>query len=97
MNTSTTWHVSTPGRTDVLYVGPVAVSSHRTALGASASTPSALKHIDDAELYAAARLMAAAPELLEALALLVAGTENSVSDTFIPLVKARAAIAKATS
>lgn len=43
-----------------------------------------------------ARLIAAAPELLEALELLTAGIENSVSDTYIPLVKARAAIAKAT-
>lgn len=43
-----------------------------------------------------ARLIAAAPDLLEALTLLVAGIENSVSDTYIPLVKARAAIAKAT-
>lgn len=42
-------------------------------------------------------LAAAAPELLEALALLVAGIENSVSETFIPLAKARAAIAKATN
>lgn len=43
-----------------------------------------------------ARLIAAAPELLEALELLTAGIESSVSDTYIPLVKARAAIAKAT-
>ena len=43
-----------------------------------------------------AHLIAAAPTLLEALWLLVAGIENSVSDTYIPLVKARAAIAKAT-
>jgi len=42
------------------------------------------------------QLAAAAPDLLEALALLVAGIENSVSYTYIPLVKARAAIAKAT-
>lgn len=42
------------------------------------------------------RLAAAAPDLLQALTLLVAGIENSVSDTYIPLVKARAAIAKAT-
>ena len=41
-------------------------------------------------------LASAAPKLLEALTLLVAGIENSVSDTYIPLVKARAAIAKAT-
>lgn len=41
-------------------------------------------------------LAAAAPELLEALTLLVAGIENSVSDTYIPLVKARTAIDKAT-
>jgi hypothetical protein len=33
---------------------------------------------------------------LEALTLLVAGIESSVSDTYIPLVKARDAIAKAT-
>lgn len=43
-----------------------------------------------------ARLIAAAPDLLESLTLLVAGIENSVSDTYIPLVKASAAIAKAT-
>ena len=42
------------------------------------------------------RLAAAAPDLLQALTLLVAGIENSVSDTYIPIVKARAAIAKAT-
>ncbi len=41
-------------------------------------------------------LAAAAPDLLEALSLLVAGIENSVSPTFIPLAKARDAIAKAT-
>ena len=46
--------------------------------------------------YANARLIAAAPELLEALTLLVAGIENSVSKTYIPLVRANAAIAKAT-
>lgn len=32
-------------------------------------------------------------ELLAAMELLVAGIENSVSETFIPLVKARAALA----
>ena len=42
------------------------------------------------------KLAAAAPDLLQTLTLLVAGIENSVSDTYIPLVKARAAIAKAT-
>ena len=42
------------------------------------------------------KLAAAAPDLLQALTLLVAGIENSVSDTYIPIVKARAAIAKAT-
>ena len=42
-----------------------------------------------------ARLIASAPDLLEALILLVAGIENAVSPTFMPLVKARAAIAKA--
>jgi hypothetical protein len=42
------------------------------------------------------RLAAAAPDLLEALSLLVAGIEDSVSPTFIPLAKARDAIAKAT-
>ena len=42
-----------------------------------------------------ARLIAASPDLLEALSLLVAGIEDSVSSTFIPLVKARTAIAKA--
>lgn len=42
------------------------------------------------------RIRDAAPDLLEALTLLVAGIENSVSDTYIPLVKARAAITKAT-
>jgi hypothetical protein len=41
-------------------------------------------------------LAAAAPDLLEALSLLVAGIEDSVSPTFIPLAKARDAIAKAT-
>ena len=41
------------------------------------------------------KLAAAAPDLLQALTLLVAGIENSVSDTYIPLVKARTAIAKA--
>jgi len=41
-------------------------------------------------------LAAAAPDLLEALRLLVAGIENSVSPTFIPLAKARDAIEKAT-
>lgn len=46
------------------------------------------------ERAANARLIAAAPDLLEALILLVAGIENSVSDTYIPLVKARAAITK---
>ena len=44
-----------------------------------------------------ARLIAAAPDLLEALELLVAGIENSVSDTYLPLAKARAAIVKATA
>lgn len=43
-----------------------------------------------------ARMIAASPELLEALTLLVAGIENSVSKTYIPLVRANAAIAKAT-
>ena len=43
-----------------------------------------------------AGVVAQRDELLEALRLLVAGIENSVSDTYIPLVKARAAIAKAT-
>lgn len=43
-----------------------------------------------------ASLIAAAPELLWALELLVAGIENSVSDTYIPLAKAREAIAKAS-
>lgn len=43
-----------------------------------------------------ARLIAAAPDLLEALSLLAAGIENSVSDTYLPLKKARAAISKAT-
>lgn len=47
------------------------------------------------ERVANARLIAAAPDLFEALNLLVAGIENSVSDTYIPLVKARVAIAKA--
>ena len=47
-----------------------------------------------AELIAG--VVAQRDELLEALRLLVAGIENSVSDTYIPLVKARAAIAKAT-
>ena len=41
-------------------------------------------------------LAAAAPDLLEALRLLVAGIEDSVSPTFIPLAKACDAIAKAT-
>ena len=41
-------------------------------------------------------LIAAAPELLGALELLVAGIENSVSQTYLPLQQARAAIAKAT-
>lgn len=50
---------------------------------------------DSINSEADARLIAAAPELLEALILLVAGIENSVSDTYVPLVKARAAIAKA--
>lgn len=36
-------------------------------------------------------------ELIEAMILLMAGIENSVSPTFIPMVKARAAIAKARS
>lgn len=51
---------------------------------------------DPAQQAANARLIAAAPELLEALTLLVAGIENSVSKTYIPLVRANAAIAKAT-
>lgn len=42
------------------------------------------------------RLIAAAPDLLDALSLLVAGIEDSVSPTFIPLAKARDAIVKAT-
>jgi hypothetical protein len=57
--------------------------AHGTDNVAAASTP------EDA------RLIAAAPELLEALTLLVAGIENSVSSTYIPLIKARTAIAKA--
>lgn len=42
-----------------------------------------------------ARLIAAAPDLYEALVLLVAGIESKCSETFIPLAKARAALAKA--
>jgi hypothetical protein len=54
--------------------------------------------LDEAQLenQANARLIAAAPELMEALSLLVAGIEDSVSPTFVPLAKARDAIAKAT-
>ena len=56
--------------------------------------------VQAAEATQAAELIAGVvaqrDELLEALRLLVAGIENSVSDTYIPLVKARAAIAKAT-
>lgn len=44
----------------------------------------------------ATKLQADRDSLLDALGLLVAGIENSVSDSYIPLVKARAAIAKAT-
>ena len=55
--------------------------------------------VQAAEATQAAELIAGVvaqrDELLEALRLLVAGIENSVSDTYIPLVKARAAIAKA--
>lgn len=47
-------------------------------------------------MTANARMIAAAPDLLEAICLIVAGIENSVSATYIPLVKAREAIAKAT-
>lgn len=36
-------------------------------------------------------------ELLDAIILLVAGIENSISPTFIPMIKARAAIAKASA
>ena len=56
-----------------------------------------LQHHDSGpeEAEANALLIAAAPELLEALTLLVAGIENSVSKTYIPLVRANAAIAKA--
>lgn len=36
-------------------------------------------------------------ELFDAIILLVAGIENSVSPTFIPMIKARAAIAKASA
>lgn len=42
-----------------------------------------------------ARLISAAPDLYEALVLLVAGIESKCSETFIPLAKARAALAKA--
>ncbi len=63
-HTPAPWFVSTPGRLDALYVGPVVVSSHRTALGRNASHPELLNHIDDETLYANATLIAAAPELL---------------------------------
>lgn len=62
----------------------------------SKATNGAVGEIVDCRNRADAILIAAAPDLLEALTLLVAGIENSVSDTYIPLVKARAAIAKAT-
>lgn len=62
----------------------------------SGDTPNLVVVVSPEDAIADARLIAAAPELLEALELLAAGVENSVSDTYIPLVKARAAIAKAT-
>ena len=93
------WYVSTPGRTDVLYVGPVAVSSHRTALGSGASNPECLSHIDDDSLHANANLIAAAPDLIEALSSLISqinGFQECNGDKDFDLVDSLAAIAKAT-
>lgn len=51
--------------------------------------------IDEALMEYIAHIEKQRDELLAAMELLVAGIENSVSETFIPLVKARAAIASA--
>lgn len=52
-------------------------------------------HEDDLPNDADLDLILAAPDLYEALVLLVAGIEGKCSETFIPLAKARAALEKA--
>ena len=91
------WFISSPGSADKLYVGPVVIQSHRTAF-TNASTPDALGHIDNDTLYANARLIAAAPDLLEALQYLLPIAEKNVETSFgqDAIRIASAAIAKAT-
>ena len=79
--------------------GPWRIEGTNSGLFIAGAKPGYLAEMRDCgsgDVAANARLIAAAPDLLDALALLVAGIENGVSDSFIPLVKARAAIAKAT-
>lgn len=62
------WFVSTAdGSGDQLYVGGMVLQSPYTAFASRASTPSALGKIDKETLHANARLIAAAPDLLDAL------------------------------
>lgn len=89
------WFISSPGGKSRLYVGPLVIQSHRTAF------PHALVPMDqigDDELYANARLIAAAPDLLEALIECLSDdfdTDEPNSRTTMIRERARAAIAKA--
>lgn len=70
--------------------------TNRIEIVAIGKTVARIYHSVPAEDLPNARLIAAAPDLLWALEFLVAGIEGGVSETYIPLVTARAAIAKAT-
>ena len=83
----------TPGPWSYIGNGDVVAKSDKYC-GGEKDIASVFLTVND-EDEANACLIAAAPDLLEALWLLVAGIENSVSDTYIPLVNARAAIDKA--